>query len=82
MPEGASFFLEAYRDLVSCRRYLEGAIPWDAVALYAERLGLEWDTFNLLWSVVSKMDHVDRQWTAEQVKTNAPPPQKAPAADA
>lgn len=66
MPDGCDFFFVAYRDLVTCRTS-EGAIPWDKVALYADRKGLEPDMAELLWSVTRQMDAAEQKWVAENL---------------
>ena len=65
--EGCGFFLNAYRDLSTCRP-IDGPIPWTAVALYADKASLEPDVADLLWSVIRKMDLAERQWAVEDVK--------------
>lgn len=64
----------AYRDLVSCRPP-EGPIPWDKVALYADRKGLEPDNADLLWAVIRKMDLAERSWITENTLPATPPDQ-------
>lgn len=49
--------------MVTCRQP-EGAIPWTAVALYADKKGLEPDVADLLWSVIRHMDGTERDWVA------------------
>lgn len=66
VPEGCEFFTVAYRDLVTCR-LPEGAIPWTAVALYADRKGLEPDVAELLWSVIRQMDVAEREWVLSNI---------------
>jgi hypothetical protein len=71
--EGAAFYFEAYRDLVTCRP-LDGAIPWDKVTLYADRKGLEPDNADLLWEIIRRMDTVERKWNAENLELETPHP--------
>lgn len=61
LPWGTEFLTMAYRDLVTCRS-ADGPIPWDKVALYAERKGLQPDTADLLWEVIRRMDVTERRW--------------------
>ena len=64
IPRGSEFIFEAYSDLVTCRTP-DGPIPWDKVALYADKKGLQPDTADLLWEAVKRMDRVERSWVMD-----------------
>jgi hypothetical protein len=66
--EGVGFLSEAFRDLATCRHSAEGPIPWDAVALYADKAELDPDMAVLLWSVIRAMDQAERRWVVEDMK--------------
>lgn len=66
--EGSGFFIDAFRDLSTCRLNPDGPIPWSAVALYADKKELDPDVADLLWSVIRKMDQAERKWIAEDIK--------------
>lgn len=78
MPVDATFFYDAYADLVT-ERIPHGAIPWRACLAYGQHKRLEPDVIDLLWSIISKMDAVERQWVAENVSRTPPPEQKGDA---
>lgn len=49
----------------------EGPIPWTAAVAYADRKGLSVPAAELLWTVVRRMDAVERRWTYEAIKQEA-----------
>lgn len=60
-------FLEAYRDLATCRPP-DGPIPWDKAMAYADRKGFAPDLAEVLWAVVWRIDVAERNWRVEQLK--------------
>lgn len=58
-----------YQDLLTCRRYEGGPIPWDAVQLYIARKGLEPDVGELLWEVVQEMLAAQEKWLSDNRPT-------------
>src|SRR6185369_1400905 len=68
LPEGVSLFLEAYRDLQTCRAP-EGPIPWTAAMDWADRRGLSPELGDVLWGVIWRMDNAERNWRVEAIKS-------------
>lgn len=66
-PPAASFFYNAFRDLVTCRS-ADGPIPWRDCMAYADRKGLAPDVADALWAVIRKMDQAERRWQIDNLK--------------
>lgn len=67
LPPGLDTFLDAYRDLVTCRP-MDGAIPWTAAMEWADRKGLPPGFADVLWAVIWRVDLAERSWRAEDLK--------------
>ena len=46
----------------------DGPIPWTAAMAYADRKRLTPDLADAMWTIVSRMDNVERAWQLEQLK--------------
>lgn len=64
---GSEFFYVAFRDL-GTERVDDGPIPWTKAMAYADRKGLAPDVADAVWTVVHKMDLVERKWRADSLK--------------
>lgn len=69
-PLHSELFFEAFRDLVT-ERPPDGAIPWSKAMAYARHKGLARDVADALWSVIRRMDAVERNWQIENLKQEA-----------
>lgn len=67
IPPGLDLFMNAYRDLATCRPP-DGAIPWTAAMQWAERKGLPPGFADVLWGVIWRVDLAERNWRAEDIK--------------
>ena len=67
LPPGVDVFTEAFRDLTTCRPP-DGAVPWTATMLWADRKGLPPHFADVLWSVIRRVDLAERVWRADDMK--------------
>lgn len=67
LPPGVGLFLDAYRDLSTCRQQ-DGPIPWTACMKWADRNGLPSDFADVLWGVIWRVDVAERNWRVENMK--------------
>lgn len=70
LPEGIDLFLQAYRDLSTCRPP-DGPIPWTAAMEWSDRRGLPSDLGAVLWGVIWRVDSAERGWRADEIKREA-----------
>lgn len=71
MFPGDEFFLRAFYQLSTCRRFQGAPVPWDMVAAYAEAWQLSPDMGVTLSIVVRRMDDAYLEWHRKEAERRA-----------
>ena len=60
------FYLRAFWDLNSTRRYEMGPVPWDIAVEYGHHVGLDGSIVDAFVAIIRAMDAAYLSWVAEQ----------------
>lgn len=63
-----TFYLEAFWNLSSTRRYELGPIPWDIILLYGQHLGLDDGIINRFSTIIMAMDIAYIRWSRDEIE--------------
>jgi hypothetical protein len=72
LDEALTFYLHAWFDLAADRREALAQIPYTAIALYAERAGLDGDDFDRFHALVRALDGEYLEVTNRKISRDMP----------